>query len=350
MGPLHLPPIAHHITRSGNPRRLCDGQPAAEADIPTADVGALREARAKATLCPACQLNSGYPPFHLPNSMPPPEAAPRRSISSWTAPSGTSPRTPPCGGRPVTSPARTSPRPWKSCSGWEFLAGKEPSPSGPTQADDLESITEQGRRPKAAAAAVPQPLVRRQPGAQAHQEIPGIHDHANPLGTNHQRRAARLGPRRPQQRLNTRNAGTLLSINNRTHRPSPKSSTKPPGAGAITNQQAHDLEATDLVLRGTGPDNLTVHSVTKVSITVQNETLPDLCGPKSQHPLPGHGPAGPPKDWRAAGTLPCIPMKHQDPEAPISPRNGGKLPDRHPVHQCWDRAQRGLPLPHGGPP
>ena len=147
--------------------------------------------------------------------MPPPEAAPPPSTSSSTAPLVTSPRT-------WTDP-------WKSCSGGVFLAGKEPSPEAPTQAHDPESITEQGRRPKAAAAAVPQPLVRRQPGAQAHQGTPGMQDHANPLGTNDWRRAARLGPRRPQQRLNTRNAGTLLSMNNRTHRPSPKSSTKPPG-------------------------------------------------------------------------------------------------------------------------
>ena len=58
-----LPEIAHHITRSQAPGRLCDSRPAADADIPTGDIGALREARA--TLCPVCQLNSGYPPFHL---------------------------------------------------------------------------------------------------------------------------------------------------------------------------------------------------------------------------------------------------------------------------------------------
>ena len=60
-----LPEIAHHITRSQDPGRLCVGRPAADADIPTGDVGALREARAQATLCPTCQLKSGYPPFHL---------------------------------------------------------------------------------------------------------------------------------------------------------------------------------------------------------------------------------------------------------------------------------------------
>ena len=63
--PLNLPLIAHHITRSQDPGRLCDGRPAADADIPTGDVGPLREARAQATLCPTCQLKSGYPPFHL---------------------------------------------------------------------------------------------------------------------------------------------------------------------------------------------------------------------------------------------------------------------------------------------
>ena len=65
MDPLNWTLIAHHITRSQETTRLCDGQPAGKADIPTSDVGALRKARAQATLCPACQLRSGYPPFHL---------------------------------------------------------------------------------------------------------------------------------------------------------------------------------------------------------------------------------------------------------------------------------------------
>ena len=63
-----LPEIAHHITRISDPRRPCDGQPAGEADIPTGDTAKLRVARAQATLCPACQLKSGYPPFHLQQS------------------------------------------------------------------------------------------------------------------------------------------------------------------------------------------------------------------------------------------------------------------------------------------
>ena len=60
-----LPELAHHITRGQDPARLCDGWPARYADIPTSDVGALREARSQAILCPECQLKSGYPPFHL---------------------------------------------------------------------------------------------------------------------------------------------------------------------------------------------------------------------------------------------------------------------------------------------
>ena len=60
--------IAYHITRISDHRRLCDGRPAGGDDIPTGDTGALREARAQATLCPTCQLKSGYPPFHLQQS------------------------------------------------------------------------------------------------------------------------------------------------------------------------------------------------------------------------------------------------------------------------------------------
>ena len=65
MNPSRWPPIAHHITRDTDPRRLCDQQPAARDDIPTGDTYGLREARSQATLCPACQEQSGYPPFHL---------------------------------------------------------------------------------------------------------------------------------------------------------------------------------------------------------------------------------------------------------------------------------------------
>ena len=58
-------PIRHHITRREEPVRICDGQPTGEEDILASDMEALREARAEATLCPACQAKSGYPPFSL---------------------------------------------------------------------------------------------------------------------------------------------------------------------------------------------------------------------------------------------------------------------------------------------
>ncbi len=41
--------------------RLCDGQPAGDADISGTDLDALREARSRATLCPDCQQNLGQP-------------------------------------------------------------------------------------------------------------------------------------------------------------------------------------------------------------------------------------------------------------------------------------------------
>ena len=58
-------PIRHHITRRDDPVRLCDGQPAVDEDIRIGDMGALREARGKAILCPTCQQNSGNQPFSL---------------------------------------------------------------------------------------------------------------------------------------------------------------------------------------------------------------------------------------------------------------------------------------------
>ena len=54
-------PIQHHITRNSGSKRLCDGQPAGEADISVTDLDALRESRGQATLCPVCQNNSYQP-------------------------------------------------------------------------------------------------------------------------------------------------------------------------------------------------------------------------------------------------------------------------------------------------
>ena len=58
-------PIRHHIFRSPEPTRLCDGQPSSTDDLLTRDIGPLREARAEATLCPTCQLRSGHRAFYL---------------------------------------------------------------------------------------------------------------------------------------------------------------------------------------------------------------------------------------------------------------------------------------------
>ena len=52
-------PIQHHITQRSESTRLCDGQPAGEADISTSNLEALRKARYQATLCPSCQQNLG---------------------------------------------------------------------------------------------------------------------------------------------------------------------------------------------------------------------------------------------------------------------------------------------------
>ena len=64
-------PIQHHITRNSGSKRLCDGQPAGEADISVTDLDALRESRGQATLCPVRVpwgwLGIGvFPLIHLP--------------------------------------------------------------------------------------------------------------------------------------------------------------------------------------------------------------------------------------------------------------------------------------------
>ena len=51
---IHFKPIEHHIHNRAR-SRLCDGEPAGDADISSEDWSALREARVDATLCPDCQ-------------------------------------------------------------------------------------------------------------------------------------------------------------------------------------------------------------------------------------------------------------------------------------------------------
>ena len=58
-------PIRHHIFRIPEPARRCDGRPSGPDDIASRDLEVLRDARAEATLCPTCQVNSGHQPFRL---------------------------------------------------------------------------------------------------------------------------------------------------------------------------------------------------------------------------------------------------------------------------------------------
>ena len=51
---IHFSPVEQHI-RNRAQSRLCDGEPAGDADISSEDRSALREAREAATLCPDCQ-------------------------------------------------------------------------------------------------------------------------------------------------------------------------------------------------------------------------------------------------------------------------------------------------------
>ena len=62
---INFNPVQHHITQRYEPARLCDGQPAGEADISASNLEALREARYQATLCPSCQQNLGQQPVTL---------------------------------------------------------------------------------------------------------------------------------------------------------------------------------------------------------------------------------------------------------------------------------------------
>ena len=48
-------PIGHHIRWNHEATWPCDGRPSDDSDFPIGNMGALREARSDATLCPTCQ-------------------------------------------------------------------------------------------------------------------------------------------------------------------------------------------------------------------------------------------------------------------------------------------------------
>ena len=50
----HFKPVEHHIHNRAQ-SRLCDGEPAGDADISSEDIFKLRDSRRDATLCPDCQ-------------------------------------------------------------------------------------------------------------------------------------------------------------------------------------------------------------------------------------------------------------------------------------------------------
>ena len=96
---------------------------------------------------------------------------------------------------------------------------------------------------------------------------------SNLIGSDYERKAARLASRRLRQQLGVSQAEILRAITVPDRMDLTYLLDQAVESGAVSAEEAEDLELTDLALRGTREDGTTVHVVIEVSITVQDEDV-----------------------------------------------------------------------------
>ena len=96
---------------------------------------------------------------------------------------------------------------------------------------------------------------------------------SNLIGSDYERKAARLASRRLRQQLGVSQAEILRAITVPDRMDLTHLLDRAVESGAVSAEEAEDLELTDLALRGTREDGTTVHVVIEVSITVQDEDV-----------------------------------------------------------------------------
>ncbi len=91
---------------------------------------------------------------------------------------------------------------------------------------------------------------------------------SNLTGTEYERRAIRRAPRLVRRHLGAPNAEALVAINRQNGRAITDLVNNVVMAGAVTEDDADDLDRADIILRGNSPEGDGVHVVAEVSITV----------------------------------------------------------------------------------
>ena len=95
----------------------------------------------------------------------------------------------------------------------------------------------------------------------------------NLIGSDYERQAARLVRRRLRQQLGIGQAEILQAVTVPDRTDLPDLLDRAAETGAVSHEEADDLELADLVLRGQGPGEDTVHVVAEVSQTVRDEDI-----------------------------------------------------------------------------
>lgn len=92
----------------------------------------------------------------------------------------------------------------------------------------------------------------------------------NITGTDYERRAIRRAPRLVRRHLGIQNAEVLVALNRQNGRTITDLIDEATQAGAITEDDADDLDRADIILQGNSPDGDSVYVVAEVSITVDD--------------------------------------------------------------------------------
>ena len=96
---------------------------------------------------------------------------------------------------------------------------------------------------------------------------------SNLIGSDYERKAARLTPRRLRQQLGISQADILRAITVPEKLDLTRILNQATEADAISHLEADDLELADLVFRGHDPGENLVHVVAEVSLTIQDEDI-----------------------------------------------------------------------------
>ena len=95
----------------------------------------------------------------------------------------------------------------------------------------------------------------------------------NLTGTEYQRRAVRRAPRLVKRYLDVQNGEVLMAINRQNGHSVTELVNRATQTGTITEDDADELDRTDIILRGETPEGAEVYVIGEVSITIGDEDV-----------------------------------------------------------------------------